>query len=65
MKVEFFLAFIIVYKESITAENTQAGFRGASLIPFDPQVILLKLDMKLWTPTPSRPSITNSVSWVS
>jgi hypothetical protein len=35
-KVEFFLAFTIVYKESIIAENTQAGFRGTSLVPFDP-----------------------------
>jgi hypothetical protein len=64
-KVEFFLAFIVVYKESITAENAQAGFRGASLVPFDPQVILLKLNVKLRTLTPSRPSITNSTPWVS
>jgi hypothetical protein len=47
IKIEFFLVFIIVYKESITAENAQAGFRGASLVPFDPQVVLLKLDVKL------------------
>jgi hypothetical protein len=46
-KVEFFLVFIVIYKESITAENAQAGFRGASLVPFDPQAILLKLDVKL------------------
>jgi hypothetical protein len=64
-KVEFFLVFIIVYKESITAENTQAGFRGAGLVPFDPQVIFLKLDVKLQTPTPSRPFITNNAPWVS
>jgi hypothetical protein len=65
MKVEFFLVFIVIYKESITAENTQAGFRRASLIPFDPQVMLLKLDVKLRTPIPSRPSTTNSTPWVS
>jgi hypothetical protein len=46
-KVEFFLVFIIIYKELITAENAQAGFRRASLVPFDPQAILLKLDVKL------------------
>jgi hypothetical protein len=65
MKVEFFLVFIAIYKESITAENTQAGFRGASLVPFDPQAVLLKLDVKLRTPILSRPSITNSTPWVS
>jgi hypothetical protein len=63
-KVEFFLAFIIIYKELIIAENTQAGFRRTSLIPFDPQVILLILDMKLRILTPSRPFITNSTPWV-
>ena len=64
-KVEFFLAFIAAYKESITAQNAQAGFRGAGLVPFNPQVVLLKLDIKLRTPTPSRPSIANSNPWVS
>ncbi len=35
-KVEFFLAFVAVYKESITAQNAKAGFRRAGLVPFDP-----------------------------
>jgi hypothetical protein len=35
-KVEFFLAFAAVYKESITVQNAQAGFRRAGLVPFDP-----------------------------
>jgi hypothetical protein len=64
-KVEFFLAFTAAYKESITAENAQAGFRGVGLMPFDPQAVLLKLDVKLQTPTPSRPFTANSASWVS
>jgi hypothetical protein len=64
-KIKFSLVFTIVYKESITAENAQAGFRGASLVPFDPQAILLKLNVKLRTLTSSRPFITNSAPWVS
>jgi hypothetical protein len=64
-KVEFFLAFTAAYKESMTAENCQAGFRGAGLVPFDPQAVLSKLDVKLRTPTPSRPSTANSNPWVS
>jgi hypothetical protein len=59
-KVEFFLAFTAAYKESMTAQNCQAGFRGAGLVPFDPQAVLSKLDVKLRTPTPSRPSTANS-----
>ena len=64
-KVEFFLAFAAVYKESMTAENAQAGFRRAGLVPFDPQAVLSKLDIKLRTPTPSRPSTANTNPWVS
>lgn len=64
-KVEFFRAFAAAYKESITIQNAQAGFRGAGLVPFDPQAVLSKLDVKLRTPTPSRPSTANSNPWVS
>jgi hypothetical protein len=64
-KVEFFLAFTAAYKESMTAQNCQAGFRGAGLVPFDPQAVLSKLDVKLRTPTPPRPSTANSNPWVS
>jgi hypothetical protein len=64
-KVEFFLAFTAAYKELITAQNCQAGFRGAGLVPFDPQAVLSKLDVKLRTPTPLRPSTANTNPWVS
>ena len=35
-KVEFFIAFKGAYLQLITVENARAGFRGASLVPFDP-----------------------------
>jgi hypothetical protein len=60
-KVEFFLAFTAAYKELIRAGNCQAGFRGAGLVSFDPLAVISKLDVKLRTPTPSRPSTTISV----
>jgi hypothetical protein len=57
-KVEFFLAFKAAYDQSITPANAQAGFRGAGLVPFDPQAVISKLDVRLRTPTPPRaPSI--------
>ena len=64
-KVEFFLAFSAAYKESMTVANAQAGFRGAGLIPFDPQAVISKLDVKLRTPTPVGPPSANADPWVS
>jgi len=59
-KVEFFLAFITVYKESIITQNTQARFYRTGLVPFKPEAVFSKLNIKLRTPTPSRSSITNT-----
>jgi hypothetical protein len=64
-KVEFFLAFKAAYVESITVQNAQAGFRGAGLVPFNPQAVISKLDVKLRTPTPTRPLSADTDPWVS
>jgi hypothetical protein len=64
-KVEFFMAFKQAYQQSITVANGQAGFRGAGLIPFDPQAVISKLDVKLRTPTPTGPPSVDADPWVS
>ena len=64
-KVEFFLVFTIVYKESITTQNTQAGFRKAGLVSFNLQAMILKLNIKLQTLIFSRSSTANTNLWVS
>jgi hypothetical protein len=64
-KAEFFMAFKAAYLQSITVQNAQAGFRGAGLIPFDPQAVISKLDVKLRTPTPTGPSSADADPWVS
>jgi DDE superfamily endonuclease/helix-turn-helix, Psq domain len=64
-KVEFFLAFHAAYNQSITTQNAKAGFRGAGLVPFDPQVVISKLDVKLRTPTPTGSPSVNANAWVS
>jgi hypothetical protein len=64
-KVEFLTAFKAVYPRSITVQNAQARFRGAGLIPFDPQAVILKLDIKLRTPTPTSPPSADADPWVS
>ncbi|KFY24886.1 hypothetical protein V493_04968 [Pseudogymnoascus sp. VKM F-4281 (FW-2241)] len=64
-KVEFFMAFKTAYQQSITVQNAQAGFRGAGLVPFDPKAVISKLDVKLRTPTPTRPPSADTDPWVS
>jgi hypothetical protein len=56
-KNKFFEVFI--YK------NIQAGFRGAGLVPFDPESVISKLNVKLRTPTPPRSPEMNAALWVS
>jgi hypothetical protein len=52
-KEAFLLAFKTAFGQSITKENILAGFRGAGLVPFDPQAVLSKLDVVLRTPVQS------------
>ena len=64
-KVEFFFAFHAAYNATMTKENIASGFRGAGLVPFDPQAVISKLDFKLRTPTPTTPPDTHLNAWVS
>jgi hypothetical protein len=64
-KVEFFLAFHTAYNQSITIENAKAGFCGAGLVPFSPQAVISKLDVRLRTPTPPRPPSIDANPWIS
>ncbi len=51
-KETFLLAFKAAFSWVFTAENACAGFRGARLVPFNPDAVLLKIDVRLRTPTP-------------
>ena len=51
-KLEFLYTFRKAFFASITKRNIQGGFVGASLVPFDLERVLSKLDIKLCTPTP-------------
>jgi hypothetical protein len=64
-KVEFFLPFYAAYNATITKENVASGFRGAGLIPSNPQAVISKLNIKLQTPTLTGPPDTSTDSWVS
>ncbi len=51
-KLEFLYTFRKAFFASITKRNIQGGFVGASLVPFDLERVLSKLDVKLRTLTP-------------
>jgi hypothetical protein len=50
-KETFLLAFKAAYKLTFTKQNARAGFKGAGLVLFNLEAVLLKLDMRLRTPT--------------
>jgi hypothetical protein len=64
-KVEFFLAFKVAHYAAMTESNIKGGFRGAGLIPFDPEAVISRLHVKLRTPTPTSPPSETADPWVS
>lgn len=64
-KVKFFIVFKAVYQQSLTIENAQARFSRASLVPFLPEIVLGRLDIRLQTLTLTLPSSEEANLWVS
>lgn len=64
-KEDFFPAFLAAHKAAITPENIQGGFRGAGLVPFDPEKVISQLDIRPKTPTPSNSRPGSAHAWVS
>ena len=51
-KLEFLYSFREAFFASMTVRNIQGGFAGSGLVPYDPERVISKLDVKLRTPTP-------------
>ncbi|KAH5618558.1 hypothetical protein HBI23_246740 [Parastagonospora nodorum] len=49
-KLEFLPCFKGAFNAAITKANIQGSFRGAGLVPFDPEAVISKLDIRLRTP---------------
>jgi hypothetical protein len=64
-KPDFFIAFHTAFYFAFTSENVRGGFRGAGLIPLDPQKVISQLDIKLRIPTPPISPLLNADPWVS
>jgi hypothetical protein len=52
-KLKFLPAFKAAFERSFTSANICSAFRGAGLIPLQPDVVLSKLDVQLRTPSPA------------
>ncbi|KAF7575414.1 hypothetical protein PtrM4_070380 [Pyrenophora tritici-repentis] len=52
-KLEFLPAFKAAFDRAFTPANIQSSFRGAGLVPLQPDAVLSKLDVQLRTPTPA------------
>jgi hypothetical protein len=48
-KLEFLPCFKGAFDAAITKANIQGGFRGAGLVPLDPEAVILKLNVQLCT----------------
>lgn len=64
-KADFLPAFKTAFHATFTEHNIKAGFRGAGLIPFNPESVISKLDVKLRTPTPPGSSLGPPAPWES
>jgi hypothetical protein len=60
-KLEFLPAFKAAFDRSFTPANICSAFRGAGLVPLQPETVLSKLDVQLRTPTP--PAALTEALW--
>jgi hypothetical protein len=51
-KIEFLPAYYVAHQRLITKENICAGFQAAGLVPHNPEAVLSRLDVRLYTPPP-------------
>ncbi len=63
-KADFLPAFCAAFKASMTEKNIQGAFRGAGVIPFDPQSVLSRLNVRLQTPSPVEEAVELPQPWV-
>ncbi|EGU85420.1 hypothetical protein FOXB_04063 [Fusarium oxysporum f. sp. conglutinans Fo5176] len=64
-KTEFLPAFYAASQATMTEKNIKGGFKGAGLVPLDPESVISKLDVQLRTPTPAEEVAESSTPWVS
>lgn len=63
-KTDFLPAFFAAHQAAMTDKNIQGGFRGAGLVPLNPENVLSRLNVKLRTPSPVEERIELPNIWV-
>ncbi len=58
--VYFYIAFFVIFNE----ENIRIGFRGISLVPFNLETVISKLDIKLYMSISIRPLLIEVDFWI-
>jgi len=64
-KLEFLYAFREAFFAFITKNNIQGGFTGTSLIPYDPERVISKLDIYIRTLIPPTLRPDTALPWLS
>jgi len=64
IKEDFFNAFVKAFHTSIIANNIRVGFKVASIIPFNPELVISYLNLKLITLSPPNSRPGTALSWV-
>ena len=54
-KLEFLIVFRKAFFVTFSEKNCKAGFKGSSLVPYNPKVVLSNLNVKLQIPIPTKP----------
>jgi hypothetical protein len=57
------LAFMNAFHSCFTESNIRGGFRGAGLVPYDPETVLSQLSIRFRTPTPVESLPEMTVPW--
>ena len=52
-KLEFLPAFMVAYSQAFTEKNIRSAFQATGIVPYAPDAILSRLDVRLRTPTPA------------
>ncbi len=63
-KTDFLPAFFAAFQAAMTESNIKGAFRGAGLIPLDPESVLSRLDVKLRTPSPVEGAVELPNLWI-
>ena len=64
-KEDFFPVFYIAHLESMIESNIKGGFRGIGLVLYNPDYVILQLDIRLSTPTSPSISLGFPLLWES